>query len=330
MNIRKKLTALCAAMALLPGAASAYDILHVANATSADYQTFVTGRGDTWTHTNNGTGAGAVGGDLDRITDFAGLNGGTGISVREYLERFDLIVIGNGIGSGNFDQTADWAALTKPVLVHTALVARASSTGVTTDRMALFSGGQGDYTYGVPNDTVRVSVSALGDAIFDSVITPTDLYAGTLAPASPATTTYGSGELIASLTNGTTTAHGIAFWEAGDTIAGGQIVAANRGFMAMRNANNSIVDLTADGRIVLGNLIDQLLVETEVIFLAPTGVTAKSGIGEIILDWTATTGAVSYNIKRSATPGGPYTTVSTAGTVTDTTYTDTGLVNDTV
>ncbi len=41
------------------------------------------------------------------------------------------------------------------------------------------------------------------------------------------------------------------------------------------------------------------------------------------LNWNAVTGATSYNVKRSTTSGGPYTTIATG--VADTNYTDTGL-----
>jgi len=43
--------------------------------------------------------------------------------------------------------------------------------------------------------------------------------------------------------------------------------------------------------------------------LAPTGVTAKAGNQQVVLSWTASLGATSYNVKRSTTNGGPYTNV---------------------
>ncbi|MFC3802738.1 kelch repeat-containing protein [Cohnella sp. GCM10012308] len=47
----------------------------------------------------------------------------------------------------------------------------------------------------------------------------------------------------------------------------------------------------------------------------------------VSLEWNAVTNATSYNIKRSTTEGGPYTTIATS--VTGTTYTDIGLTNGT-
>jgi fibronectin type 3 domain-containing protein len=56
----------------------------------------------------------------------------------------------------------------------------------------------------------------------------------------------------------------------------------------------------------------------------PLNLTATGGNQQVSLAWTASTGATSYNVKRAATNGGPYTTVaSPAGTSdTDTTVTN--------
>ena len=60
---------------------------------------------------------------------------------------------------------------------------------------------------------------------------------------------------------------------------------------------------------------------------APTGLTAAAGNAQVVLSWTAASGATSYNVKRATTSGGAYTTVATG--VTGTTYTNTGLTNGT-
>src|SRR5215831_20920499 len=39
---------------------------------------------------------------------------------------------------------------------------------------------------------------------------------------------------------------------------------------------------------------------------APSGITAKPGPGQVALSWNASSGASSYNVKRSGTSGGPY------------------------
>jgi hypothetical protein len=59
---------------------------------------------------------------------------------------------------------------------------------------------------------------------------------------------------------------------------------------------------------------------------APTGLTATAGNAQVMLMWTASTGAVSYNVKRSATSGSGYQTV---GSSTTTSFTNTGLANGT-
>ena len=62
---------------------------------------------------------------------------------------------------------------------------------------------------------------------------------------------------------------------------------------------------------------------------APSGLTATrlNQKGRIRLDWTASSGATSYTVKRSSTNGGPYTAVSSG--ITTTTYTNSGLTSGT-
>ncbi len=58
----------------------------------------------------------------------------------------------------------------------------------------------------------------------------------------------------------------------------------------------------------------------------PTNLTATAGNGQATLGWTASMGAVTYNVKRSTTNGGPYTTVGSSGS---TNFTDINLTNNT-
>ncbi len=55
---------------------------------------------------------------------------------------------------------------------------------------------------------------------------------------------------------------------------------------------------------------------------APSSLTATPGNASVALTWPASTGATSYNVKRSTTSGTGYTTISTANFVTTTSYTD--------
>jgi fibronectin type 3 domain-containing protein len=59
----------------------------------------------------------------------------------------------------------------------------------------------------------------------------------------------------------------------------------------------------------------------------PTGLAGTPGNAQVVLSWTASNGASSYNVKRSTTSGGPYTTV--AAGFTGVSYTDTSVINGT-
>ena len=60
---------------------------------------------------------------------------------------------------------------------------------------------------------------------------------------------------------------------------------------------------------------------------APTNLAASAGNALVNLTWTTASGAASYNVKRSLTSGGPYSTI--AAGLTTTSYTNTGLTNGT-
>ena len=59
----------------------------------------------------------------------------------------------------------------------------------------------------------------------------------------------------------------------------------------------------------------------------PAGLTALSGDTQVRLSWSAATGATSYRVKRSLTPGGPYALVASNAKAGQ--YTDGNLVNGT-
>jgi len=56
----------------------------------------------------------------------------------------------------------------------------------------------------------------------------------------------------------------------------------------------------------------------------PTGLTAASGNGRVGLTWTASSGATSYNVKRTMTSGGPYYQLAR---VNSTSFNDHGVLN---
>lgn len=59
----------------------------------------------------------------------------------------------------------------------------------------------------------------------------------------------------------------------------------------------------------------------------PTNLTATAGDSQVTLSWTAVTGVTGYNVKRSTTAGGPYTTIAT--NVPSISYLDTTVANGT-
>jgi fibronectin type 3 domain-containing protein len=60
---------------------------------------------------------------------------------------------------------------------------------------------------------------------------------------------------------------------------------------------------------------------------APTGLVATAGNAQVMLVWTASTGATSYDVKRSTTNGSGYQTVSSP---TTSSFTNSGLTNGTI
>lgn len=58
--------------------------------------------------------------------------------------------------------------------------------------------------------------------------------------------------------------------------------------------------------------------------LAPTGVTAKAGRGQVAISWSASAGATGYNVKRSGMSGGPYALIATTAA---TSHSDDGLAS---
>lgn len=336
MNIRLAFGAFAAALTLaISGLQAAVTrVLYVGNVgtvatptLNTEYETFITTQypGAVWVQKPTGlTGDDAIGGDLDRTAVFDTVSQ----TLKSYLQSFDLIIIGVPTSSGNFVDGAlgaDWAALTKPVLFQSFVTARALG-----GRPGLFGPANSDLTvaafaYTAGAESVRVSTSALSDRLLAGTTNPASLYAAVSMDTLNNIATSGTGERIVNFTNGTLTHHGIVYWAAGSTTGTGLTVAANRAFMPIKTT--SLADLNADGKIVLKNLIDELTTPTAVIFLPPSGLAATGGIGQVSLSWSASDGAVSYNVKRSTVPGGPYDTLASG--VTATTYLDTTVTNGT-
>jgi len=60
---------------------------------------------------------------------------------------------------------------------------------------------------------------------------------------------------------------------------------------------------------------------------APSGLSATAGNAQVVLSWSASSGATGYNVKRATVSGGPYTTIAANLAATGTT--DTGVSNGT-
>ena len=60
---------------------------------------------------------------------------------------------------------------------------------------------------------------------------------------------------------------------------------------------------------------------------APAGLSATAGNAQVGLNWSAASGATSYNVKRATVSGGAYTTIAFGITSTSYTDTDAGLTN---
>ena len=60
---------------------------------------------------------------------------------------------------------------------------------------------------------------------------------------------------------------------------------------------------------------------------APTGLAARPGNGQVLLNWNSSSDATSYYVKRSTTSGGPYTTLANP---TSASYTDSSAVQGTM
>ena len=75
--------------------------------------------------------------------------------------------------------------------------------------------------------------------------------------------------------------------------------------------NQSFTNVSLEAATLVGGLITAPP--------APTALTATAGQTDITLTWTGAAGATGYNVKRSTTAGGPYTTIAST---TDTTYKD--------
>jgi|GEM_PF-4086218 PEP-CTERM putative exosortase interaction domain len=258
--------------------AHALNILFVASSDDAGFQSYLGEKfaDVSWTHMTAGTGDNQIGGTLDATRSF----GGDTMTVRSYLESFDLVIIGSPNASAQFQFGSEWATITSPVLVANALVARALS-----GRLGLFSGDnvQNPLTFGSENETVRTSNTPLSDRIFAGVIDPTNLYLKADTDAISSIATSGAGDILARFGPGTangnsvTNSYAVAYWTAGQTTGGGFTSAADRAYIAMKGGFN--VDFTDDGKLVVANLVSELTGVSQI--PEPASFAALAGLGAL-------------------------------------------------
>ncbi|MDB6113041.1 MAG: hypothetical protein JWR69_4791 [Pedosphaera sp.] len=119
------------------------------------------------------------------------------------------------------------------------------------------------------------------------------------------------------------------------------VLAAGSQLYLTNGVNQSVGYLICDGTIqpagTWGSLSSLAVNKTDLFFGGtgvltvagtldpPTLVTAASGNGVVNFSWAASSGAVSYNVKRAPDSGGPYLTVASG--VTATSYSDTTALN---
>jgi subtilase family serine protease len=102
--------------------------------------------------------------------------------------------------------------------------------------------------------------------------------------------------------------------------------AVNTRFITGLGDNQSFADTTNNVSITQNSHSSSSVTFTvAVAVLPPTNLNAIAGNAQVTLSWTASAGASGYNVKRSDTPGGPYSTVGS--NVSGTSFVNTGLTN---
>jgi hypothetical protein len=206
-----------------------------------------------------------------------------------------------------------------------------------TDSLTAVYGGSTTYTTST-SSAVSVTVSpATGTGFACSVVytiapQSSSAFGATIDLENTGTTAWTSWSLQWIFANGQTIS---SLWNGVETQTGALVTVTNESYNGSVAAGGSVSNIGFNGNIatsnpaptafaVNGNLCAPLSGDAP---LAPTGLTATSGNAQIALSWTASLTATSYNVMRSTTNGGPYTTVGTSAT---TSYTNTGLTNGTI
>ena len=174
--------------------------------------------------------------------------------------------------------------------------------------------------------TANISLT-ISDGTFTRVTTfQLKVTGGFTADPTNLTATAGNNKVTLNYRQGTGGAGAASFTVLRSTTAGGPYSQIATGVTGLTYTDNTAVNGVTYYYVVVGtsgiggdsNYSNEASATPFVAPGAPV-LTATAGYSYINLTWTAVSGATSYNVKRSATPGGPYTTI---GNVTGTTYSD--------
>jgi hypothetical protein len=161
-------------------------------------------------------------------------------------------------------------------------------------------------------------ISRFGNFTYTFTNLPSGLYSVRLHFCETYWTAAGS-RTFNTFINGTQVLTNFDIWSA----AGGLNWATIRQFTTTANSTNAIVIqfvTTKDNAQVNGIEILPILPPS-----TPTGISATPGNAQVILNWTVSAGAASYNVKRSASPGAEVTITNVAST----SFTDFSVTNGT-
>ncbi len=197
----------------------------------------------------------------------------------------------------------------------------------------------GSTTYATSTSSaVGITVSSgTGSAVACSVVytvTPqsSSAFGATIALENTGSSAWTSWTLQWIFANGQTIQ---SLWNGVETQTGALVTVTNESYNGSVAAGGSVNNIGFNGNLVGGNAVPTAFAVNGNLCaplsgdppLAPTGLTAASGNQQIALTWTPSLTATSYQVKRSTTSGGPYTTVGTSATAS---YSDTGLTNGTI
>jgi subtilisin family serine protease len=280
-------------------------------------------------------------------TKFLGPNGGTtadAIAAVDYytgLKRkhpeMDIVALNNSWGGGGYSQA-----------LHDAIL-RAAKAGI----LFVAAAGNGDAAgKAVNNDTTpfypagystAVGTTTESSAGYEAVIAVTAISS---TGTQPAWANYGAksvdlgapgASIVSTVPTGTYASYNGTSMATPHVTGAAALYASTHPTASALDIRNAILgSVTATtslaGRTVTGGRLDigrlmSAVVPPPTPPAAPTGVSATAGDARVTVAWSSVAGATGYNVKRSTTSGGPYSTIVAGSAATS--YVDTSLGNGT-